>query len=168
MTKSQSALRFSRNRDIGPNKLLSKKRCVRSFIDANVASLCLDETFIYPLARACVYMSREKFVWIIRPSLSLISVSSFSFRSSSDGRSHSMKEPPLSAPSLAFLSSRNKSYVFAYKRPFNITTLDLPPQTVHLRVREAERAKLPACSADICLPATPRPDDTSVPRFSLI
>lgn len=44
---------------------------------------------------------------------------------------------PLSR-SRAFLSSRNKSYVFAYKRPFNITTLDLPPQNAHLRVREAE------------------------------
>jgi hypothetical protein len=43
----------------------------------------------------------------------------------------------LSAASRGAHSSagRNKSYVFAYKRPFNITTLDLPPPTAHLRAR---------------------------------
>lgn len=137
-------------------KPLNDERC-HSFLDAYLSSL--DSTLICLFARTYVRAEKDSCSDIIR--LSPVWPSFRSFAETTRLYSSLLL-------ARTFLSNRNKSYVFAYKRPFNITTLDLPPQTVHLRTHKRDREpSTPHVPLTFVFRATPRPK-TSVPRFSLI
>lgn len=113
--------------------------------------------FYFPSFYSRTYVRAKKNSFRYNPSFSLVW---FSFRSPLVQRN----EPPLSRSfSRAHSSPTEINLMFS-----RISGLLISPPLIYRRrpcISTHTRAKLPACSADICLPGNPK---TSVPRFSLI